>query len=96
MSKLTRVDILKLAHLAQLDLTDDEVDKFQIELTQILQYVEQLQAFDGKDIKPTNQVTNLTDVMRKDEEIDYQLDKEILFRNVPKLKDNQIEVKRVL
>jgi aspartyl-tRNA(Asn)/glutamyl-tRNA(Gln) amidotransferase subunit C len=64
MSKLTRDDVLKLAQLARLDLTDDEVEEYSTELTEILQYVEQLSAVDVKGLDPTNQVTGLTNVTR--------------------------------
>lgn len=96
MAKLTRDDVLKLANLAQLELDEEEVDRFQKEIQEILQYVEQLNSVDVKDLKPTNQVTDLSDVMRADEEIKYKLDKDTLFKNVPELQDNLIKVKRVL
>lgn len=96
MSKLTRDDVLKLARLARLDLSDDEIERYRDELSDILQYVEQLQSVDYKGLKPTNQVTGLTNVMRDDEIRDYGYQASDLLRNVPAVKNNQIKVKRTL
>ncbi len=96
MAKLTREDVLKLARLARLELSDDEVEEFRAELSEILQYVEQLQDVDVDGLKPTNQVTGLTDVTRPDEIRDYGYKTEELLKNVPAVKDNQIKVKRML
>jgi aspartyl-tRNA(Asn)/glutamyl-tRNA(Gln) amidotransferase subunit C len=96
MSKLTREDILKLAQLARLDLTDDEVKEFSSELSDILQYVEQLLAVNVKGLKPTNQVTGLTNVTREDEVHDYGYMAADLLKNVPVVKDNQIKAKRMV
>lgn len=96
MSKLTRDDVLKLAQLARLELTDDEVESFSTELSDILQYVEQLSAVDTKGLKPTNQVTGLTNVTREDEIKDYGYKASDLLKNVPDVKDNQIKAKRMV
>lgn len=96
MADLTRDDVLKLAQLARLDLTDDEVAEFARELTEILHYVEQLQSVDVSGLQPTNQVTGLTNVMRADEIIDYGYEPNDLLKNVPNLQDNQIKVKRMI
>jgi aspartyl-tRNA(Asn)/glutamyl-tRNA(Gln) amidotransferase subunit C len=96
MAKLTREDVLKLARLARIDLTDEEVDEFSTELSAILQYVEQLSAVDVDGLEPTNQVTGLTNVMRDDEVIDYGYEPSDLLKNVPKTQDNQLKVKRMI
>jgi aspartyl-tRNA(Asn)/glutamyl-tRNA(Gln) amidotransferase subunit C len=96
MSKLTRDDVLKLAHLARLDLTDEEVEQYSSELTDILQYVEQLSGVDVGGLEPTNQVTGLTNVTREDEVRDYGYEAADLLKNVPSVKDNQIKAKRIL
>jgi aspartyl-tRNA(Asn)/glutamyl-tRNA(Gln) amidotransferase subunit C len=96
MSKLTRDDVLKLSQLARLDLDDSEVERYQKELSEILQYVEQLSSVDVADLKPTNQVTGLTNVTRPDETRDYGYDPAELLKNVPAVKDNQIKVKRMV
>ncbi len=96
MAKLTREDVLKLARLARLDLTEAEIEQYRAELSEILQYVEQLQRVDVKGLKPTNQVTGLTNVTRPDEAKEYGYKPQDLLKNVPAVKDHQIKVKRML
>jgi aspartyl-tRNA(Asn)/glutamyl-tRNA(Gln) amidotransferase subunit C len=96
MADLTRDDILKLARLARLDLTDDEVAEYSRELTAILHYVEQLQNVDVAGLKPTNQVTGLVNVMRDDIPVDYGYEPLDLLKNIPVVQDNQIKVKRMI
>ncbi len=96
MAKLTRDDVLKLARLARISLTDSEVEEFSEELSAILQYVEQLGGVDVTGLRPTNQVTGLTNVMRKDVVKDYGYQALDLLKNVPKTQANQIKVKRMI
>jgi aspartyl-tRNA(Asn)/glutamyl-tRNA(Gln) amidotransferase subunit C len=96
MAKLNREDVLKLAQLARLDLTDEEVEEFAGELSEILQYVEQLGSVDVSGLEPTQQVTGLSNVNREDEIQDYGYKPEDLLKNVPEVKDNLIKVKRML
>jgi aspartyl-tRNA(Asn)/glutamyl-tRNA(Gln) amidotransferase subunit C len=96
MAKLTREDILKLAQLARLELTEDEISEFSGELSSILQYVEQLQDVDVSDLRPTNQVTGLTNVTREDTVHDYGYKTEELLKNLPDQQDGQIKVKRMI
>lgn len=96
MAKLTREDVLKLARLARLDLSDEEVEEYQRELSAILQYVEQLSEVDVDGLKPTNQVTGLINVMRPDEIVDYGYQPAELLKNVPQVENNQIKVRRMV
>ncbi len=96
MTKLSRDDVLKLAALAKLELTTAEVDKFQAEITEILNYVEQLQTAEVDKLEPTYQVTGLTNVTRTDEVKDYGVSQKELLKNLPDHDGNQIKVKRVL
>lgn len=96
MAKLTRDDVLKLAQLARISLSDEEVTEFSEELSAILQYVEQLSSVDVSGLEPTNQVTGLTNVMRKDEVKDYGYKPQDLLKNVPKTQDNMLKVKRMI
>lgn len=96
MNKLSREEVLKLAQLARLALTDDEVTEFQDELGEILQYVAQLQSVDISGLEPTHQVTGLTNVMRDDVIHDYGYQPRDLLKNVPHVQDDQIKVKRMI
>jgi aspartyl-tRNA(Asn)/glutamyl-tRNA(Gln) amidotransferase subunit C len=96
MSKLTREDVLKLAQLSRLSLTEEEIERFREELSSILEYVEKLNSVDVSGLEPTYQVTGLKNVMRKDEVIDYGYKTEDLLKNAPAVQDGQFKVRRVL
>ena len=96
MSQLSKQDILKLARLARLRLSNDEVEKYQKELSAILGYVEHLDSVDTSGLMPTYQVSGLTNVVREDEIIDYGMSQEDLLKNVPILDGAYIKVKRML
>jgi len=96
MADLSRDDVLKLAQLARLDLTDEEVEEYSRELTEILHYVEQLQAVDIEGLQPTNQVTGLENVSREDEIVEYGYEPLDLLKNVPETESNQIKARRMI
>lgn len=96
MSKLTRDDVLKLAALSRLGLSEDEVAQFQVELSKILDYVETLDKVDVGGLEPTYQISGLRNVTREDEVKDYEASPADLLKNAPAVKDNQFQVKRVL
>ncbi len=96
MAELTREEILQLAQLSRLSLTDTEAEKFGVELAAILKYVEQLSSVDVTGLSPTTQVTGLTNVTRDDVVIDYGYSKEDLLQNVPAVENNLLKVKRMI
>lgn len=96
MAKLTREDVLKLARLSRLKLTDAEIEEFRGEISEILGYVEMLQDADVEGLKPTYQVTGLTNSVRADVVIDYGVSPEELLKNVPSKDDGYIKVKRMI
>jgi aspartyl-tRNA(Asn)/glutamyl-tRNA(Gln) amidotransferase subunit C len=85
-----------LARLSRLRLSDEEIEKFRGELSEILEYVEILNKVDTTGLEPTSQVTGLKNVMRKDNVHDYGYKAEDLLKNAPAILDGQFKVKRVL
>jgi aspartyl-tRNA(Asn)/glutamyl-tRNA(Gln) amidotransferase subunit C len=96
MSKLTREQVLKLARLSRLKLTEEEIERFRNELSEILAYVEMLDKADTDGLEPTYQVTGLKNVMRDDEIIDYQANPKDLLVGAPATEKNHFKVKRVI
>lgn len=96
MADLTNEDVLKLARLSRLKLSDNEIETFKKEINEILSYVEMLKEVDTSGLAPTSQVTGLENVMRKDEIIDYKLSRDDLLKNVPAKQDGYVKTKRIL
>ena len=97
MAKLETRDMLHLAQLAQIELSESELERFRVEINEILTYVEQLQDADVDDLEPTTQVTGLKNVTRKDTIKQLPYDRDALLQNAPdRTKDGYIKVRRVL
>lgn len=58
MSTLSKQDVVRIAELARLELSGDELELFTRQLGDILTYVEQIRALDTTGIAPTSQVLN--------------------------------------
>ncbi len=93
---LSREDIYKIAKLANLTISPEEVDSYIIELSAILEYVQQLNDLSTDKIKPTNQITNLSNVWRNDVPIEYEADSKTLLANMLHSERNYLKVNRVI
>ncbi len=60
-------DVRYTAGLARLTLTDEEVSKFQTQLSQVLEYVEKLKNVDVSGVEPTAHASAVFNVVREDE-----------------------------
>lgn len=96
MTTFSRDDVLKLARLARLSLSNAEAESFSKEISEVLSYVEKLQSADVSGLEPTVQVTGLSNVMREDTVKQYQAHPEDLLKNAPSVQGTSIRVKRVI
>lgn len=60
-----KIDISKVAKLANLDLSDEEKKEFDQQLSSIVDYIEKLEKIDTKDVELTTQVTGLSNVFQE-------------------------------
>ncbi len=95
MSHIGTTEVKRIAKLARIGLSDDEVATMSVEIGNILEFVEQLQAVDITDTPPTDQVTGLTDVWREDVVRSGGLTREQLLFNASHQKNGHIIVNRV-
>ncbi len=65
-----KIDINRIARLANLPLTSEESKTLEEQLEETLAYVKQLESVDTKDAEPTSQVTGLENVTRDDVSIE--------------------------
>jgi aspartyl-tRNA(Asn)/glutamyl-tRNA(Gln) amidotransferase subunit C len=65
---LSRDQVLHVARLARLELTDEEIERFGDELSNVLDYIETIEQLgDLADIPPTSHVVEVENVLRADE-----------------------------
>ena len=91
---LTMDDVRKVALLARLRLTEDELAVMQQQLSSILEYMQMLQEVDVTDVPPTAQVTDVVNIVRPDE-VRPSLPVEEVLQNAPRHEDGYFKVKPV-
>ena len=93
--KLSREEVLHIALLARLGLTDAEVDRLSEQLSNILENFEILQQVDTADILPTAQSIALQNVVSADEAAS-SLPTDQVLANAPQKEGEFFRVRAVL
>lgn len=93
---LTKDQVRKVAKLANLPLTDEEEEKYTEQLSQVLEYVEQLNRVDTQNVEPTFNVSGQENVMTDDKTGSCTLSQEETLSNAPKKQDGLFVTKGVL
>jgi len=93
--KLSREEVLHIALLARLGLTEAELDRLREQLSNILENFEILQQVDTGDIPPTTQSITLQNVV-SDDEVTPSLPQDQVLANAPQKEGNFFKVRAVL
>ena len=93
--KLSREQVLHIAELAKLGLTEEETEKYAEQLSAILAYAEMLNRLDTDPIPPTAQVIALNNVTRSDV-VWPSLAPEEVLANAPRRQGSYFKVKPIL
>src|SRR6185503_9516232 len=64
---IDREQVLHVARLARLRLTEDEVERMSSELSSILDHIEKISELDLENVEPTSHVVEVENVLRADE-----------------------------
>lgn len=91
---MLKSEVAKIAKLARLELSDQELAKYADQLSQILEYVNKLEEVDTDKVEITAQVTGLVNVLR-DDEVEACDKIEQLLAQVPEVVDGGVKVKSV-
>ena len=90
MEELTKEEVLHVAHLARINVSDEDVEKYKIQLRQILNEMEKINEVDVEGdilISPSNNSNEYREDVGINEEVD-------ILSNAPKKNGNYIEIKR--
>lgn len=88
-------DIDRVAHLARLDLTDEERATFGAQLETIVAYVDRIAGLDVEGLAPTLHGHNVNNIFREDAPVEG-LETEVVLANAPARMDNEIRMPRVV
>ena len=95
MIKITKDEVKKVAHLARLELNEDEINKHAEQLEKILEYIKQLEKIDTNDVPCTTRAIEVINVFRKDEKKNYDSTEQLLELG-PSKEDKYFKVPKIL
>lgn len=93
--KLSREEVLHIARLARVALTEAEITRMSEQLSNLLEHFEVLQQVDTEGVPPTAQSVTLQSVMR-DDVVAPSLSPEDVLANAPRREDDCFRVRAVL
>jgi aspartyl-tRNA(Asn)/glutamyl-tRNA(Gln) amidotransferase subunit C len=92
---LTRDQVAHVARLARISFTDEELDRFATQLSDILAYADQVTALATQDVPPTSHALPLKNVFRTDE-IGPCLTQEKALSTAPEVEQGRFKVPRIM
>ena len=93
--KITRGEVLHVAHLARLELDEEAIDRFAGQIAEILDYIDKLNQVDTTGVRPTSHALFLSNAFREDSEIGH-LDRKLALSNAPEEEDGNFIVPKVI
>ena len=93
--EVSKEEILHIAKLANLNIKDEEIDKYAKNLEDILNFVKVLNDVDTDNVEESIGTTNSFNVFRKDEIKEFE-DKEALLQNAPEQESNMFKIPKVI
>lgn len=87
MANLSKEEVEYIAKLSRLELTGEEIGKYQEQLSSVLSYVDQLKEVDTENTETTANVTGLSNVEREDTVEPSGITHEDIAKNAPEFKD---------
>lgn len=87
--------VKKISHLARLEFDEKSAEKMQQDMTQILDWVEQLNEVDTTGVEPLTTMSSEVNVLRKDE-VGEHLSHERGLQNAPQRDSDYFRVPKVL
>jgi aspartyl-tRNA(Asn)/glutamyl-tRNA(Gln) amidotransferase subunit C len=93
--KIDKASIKKIAHLARLEFDENSAEKMSNDMSQILDWVEQLNEVDTSQVDPLTTMSSEVNVMREDQ-VGTHLDHEAALKNAPKRDSDYFRVPKVL
>ena len=93
--KVSKEELLHIANLADLNIKDDEVDEYLKNLDDILNYVEIIQNAPIDKLDETIGNTELSNVFRKDEPVEFD-NKDGILSNAPEMENNMFNIPKVI
>ena len=95
MTKITKEEVNKVAHLARLELNENEIKNHAEQLEKILDYIRQLEKIDTENVPSTTRAIEVTNVFRKDEKKNFDCTDDLLELG-PSREDQYFKVPKII
>ena len=95
MTKITKEEVKKVAHLARLELNENEINNHAKQLEKILEYIKQLEKIDTDDVSCTTRAIEVINVFRKDAQKISECSQELLELG-PSREDQYYKVPKII
>ena len=95
MTKISKEEVKKVAHLARLKLNENEINNHAEQLEKILEYITQLQKIDTDEVPITTRAIEVFNVFRKDEMKNFDCNEELLELG-PSREDEYFKVPKII
>ncbi len=93
--RISKEEVLHVAKLARLKLSETEVDSYKNDLDSILEYIDKLEKLDTDNVKPMSHAMGTKNVWREDKSLGKK-ETEPLLTNAPMREDNYFKVPKIL
>ena len=93
---ITRDNVLHLAKLSNISLSEEQIEPLMHDLDNIVNYFSQLDELNTENVEPTYQCFDMQNVWREDVIEDFEANREDLLALTVESEDNQIKVPKVL
>src|SRR3989339_342066 len=93
--KIDTTEVKKVAKLARLDLSEDEIVEFSQQLNAVIEYVETMNQLDTEGVEPLAHCLPVHNVFREDE-IKPSLGTDAVLKNAPQHDDGFFKVPKIL
>jgi aspartyl-tRNA(Asn)/glutamyl-tRNA(Gln) amidotransferase subunit C len=94
---ISKEQVEHIAKLSRIELTEKEKEKFSIELSSVLEYINKLNQVNTKETKPISQVTGLENMTREDKpETGNQESRDNIIAEAPAKKGDYFKVPKIL
>jgi aspartyl-tRNA(Asn)/glutamyl-tRNA(Gln) amidotransferase subunit C len=93
--RITAADVAKVARLARLDVTPDEVERMTAQLAGMLAHFDDIDALDLGAVEPMTQPYPIVNVLRRDE-VQPTLDRDEVLAAAPAAEDGRFRVPPIL
>ncbi len=92
---VSKEEVMHIASLSRLELTDEELEKYTNDLSNIVDYANELASIDIEGVKPTAHILDIKNVFR-DDVVDSSYDREKILQNAPTKAAGCITVPKVV